>query len=117
VDPRTEATAEVRGSLLNRFVVDNVAVVHFPHPPLVDQEVGMADYLGEGEEGLGDGDVAPDRLGQLVAAAGLLGNQLVDLLLAALVLGDPVVDQGNVVDYRLAAAVAYGADDEQHPLS
>ena len=68
----------------------------------------MADHLGEGEEGLGDGDVAPDRLGDLVAAARLLGDQLVDLLLAALVLGDAVVDQGDVVGDRLAVA---GEDD------
>ena len=80
----------------------------FAHPAFVDQQVGVADHLGEGEEGLGDGDVAPDRLGDLVAAARPLGDQAVDLLLAALVLGDAVVDQGDVVDDRLAVA---GEDD------
>jgi hypothetical protein len=68
----------------------------------------MADHLGESEEGLGDGDVAPDRLGDLVGVAGLLGDQLVDLLLAPVVLGDALVDQGGVVDDRLAVA---GEDD------
>ena len=68
----------------------------------------MADHLGEGEEGLGDGDVAPDRLRQLVAAARPLGDQPVDLLLAPLVLGQPLVDQGDVVGDRLAVA---GEDD------
>ncbi len=44
----------------------------------------------------------------LEAAARLLGDQLVDLLLAAIVLGDAVVDQGDVVGDRLAVA---GEDD------
>ena len=74
------------GSALGGFVADHLAVVGFAHPALVDQQVGVADHLGEGEEGLGDGDVAPDRLGDLVAAARLLGDQPVDLLLAPLVL-------------------------------
>ena len=52
----------------------------------------MADHLGEGEEGLSDGDVAPDGLRDLVGVVGLLGDQLVDLLLAAVVLGDAVID-------------------------
>ena len=70
---------------LGRFVADHAAVVGFAHPAFVDQQVGVADHLGEGEEGLGDGDVAPDRLRQLVAGARPLGDQAVDLLLAPLV--------------------------------
>jgi hypothetical protein len=46
--------------LLDRFVANDVAATHFPHLSLIDQEIGVADHLGEGEEGLGDGDVASD---------------------------------------------------------
>ncbi len=87
-----------------RFIADHLAVLDFAHAAFVDQQVGVADHLGEGEEGLGDGDVAPDRLRDLIAAARLLGDQPVDLLLAPLVLGEAVVDQGDVVDDRLAVA-------------
>src|SRR5215218_7055261 len=82
---------------LGRFVADHRVVIYFPHPPFVDEQVGVAYHLGEGEEGLGDGDVAPERLGDLVAAAGALGDQAVDLLLAAVVAVHPRVDQLGVV--------------------
>ncbi len=91
-----------------RLIADHLPVVEFPHALLVDQEVGVADHLREGEEGLGDGDVAPDRLRDLVAAPRSLGDQLEDLLLAPIVLGQAVVDQRGVVDDRLAMA---GEDD------
>ena len=91
-----------------RLEADHLAVVDLAHPALVDQQVDVADHLGEGEEGLGDGDVAPDRLGDLVAGARPLGDQAVDLLLAPLVLGEALVDQRDVVDDRLAVA---GEDD------
>ena len=81
---RPKSPCRYRASAAN-FVADHAAVVDFAHPPLVDQEVGVADHLGEGEEGLGDGDVAPDRLRQLVAGARPLRDQLEDLLLAPLV--------------------------------
>src|SRR4051794_41244317 len=77
--------------LTGRFIADNVTVVQLAHAFFVDEDVGVADHLGEGEEGLGDGDVAPDRLGQLVAGARALGDQAVDLLLAAVVRGEAAV--------------------------
>jgi hypothetical protein len=58
VNPRTEVTTSVRGVLLDLFVADHLAVVRFLRPLLVDQEVGVTDHLGEGEESLGYGDVA-----------------------------------------------------------
>jgi hypothetical protein len=75
-----------------------------------EQIPGRVDCLVRGS--LLDGpivdDVAPDRLGDLIGVAGLLGDQLVDLLLAPVVLGDAVVDQGDVVSDRVAVA---GEDD------
>ena len=52
--------------------------------PAVDQQVDVADHLREGEEGLGDGDVAPELLGELVGGARPLGDQAAQLLLAPL---------------------------------
>ena len=40
----------------------------------------MPQDLGEGEVGLGDGDIAPDLVGDLVGGSRLLGDQAVDLL-------------------------------------
>ena len=57
----------------------------------------MADHLREGQERLGDRDVAPQRLGHLVRRPRLLGDQPVDLLGAALVHREALVDQRGVV--------------------
>src|SRR5690349_15938425 len=95
------AAASTLAALVHRLIPHDIPVLDFPDPAFVDQQIGVADHLGEGEEGLGDGDVAPDRLCDLVAGAGLVGDQAVDLLLAALVLGEAIVDQGDVVDDRV----------------
>ncbi len=60
------------GTLLNPSEANQVAVVGLPDAPLGDQQVEVADHLREGQEGLGDGDVAPQLLGDLVGRAGAL---------------------------------------------
>ena len=64
----------------------------------------MPEHLGERQVGLRDRDVAEQRLRELVAAARLLGDQLVDLLRPPAVELEPLVDQGDVVGDRLAVA-------------
>ena len=68
----------------------------------------MADHLREGEERLGHRDVAPERLGELVARAGALGDQAVELLRPPLVKSEALVDERGVVRDRLAVP---GQDD------
>ena len=60
--------------------------------PLVDQQVDVADHLGQRQERLGHRDVAPQLLGKLVAGARPLGDQLVDLLGAPARVSEALVD-------------------------
>jgi hypothetical protein len=74
----------------------------------------VPDHLGEGQECLGDGDVSPDRLGELVPGPRLLGDQGVELLGATLIHREALVDQRDVVGDRLAVA---GEDDLRRQLA
>ena len=62
------------------------------------------EHLAEREVGLRDGDVAPQRLRDLVRGQRLLGEQAVDLARAALVHREALVDQRRVVGERVAVA-------------
>ena len=72
---------------------DDAAVGDLADHARVDQQVDVADDLREGQERLGDRDVAPQLLGELVGGPRLLGDQAVELLGAALVQREPLVDQ------------------------
>src|SRR5881397_3995330 len=89
-------------SAARRLVADHVANLDLAGPAVVDQQVEMTDHLGEGQEGLPDGDVAPKLLRKLVSGARPLGYESVDLLGAAPVKLEPLVDQRDVVGDRLA---------------
>ena len=64
----------------------------------------MAEHLAEREVRLRDGDVAPQRLRDLVRGQRLLAEQPVDLARAALVHREALVDQRRVVAERVAVA-------------
>ena len=66
----------------------------------------MAEDLDERQVGLGHGDVAPQRLGELVGGARPFGDQAVELVGAAAVQREALVDQGAVVGDRVAVARA-----------
>src|SRR5919198_1033478 len=95
------STSSLR-TLLDSLEPDRVAVDGLPDPPLGRQEVDVTEHLGEGEEGLGHGDVAPQLLGDLVRRARALGNQPVDLLGPPAVHREALVDQPAMVGDRLA---------------
>src|SRR5688572_28312485 len=63
-----------RGTLLNPPEANQVTIVRLPGAPLGDQQVEVADHLREGQEGLGDGDVAPELLGDLIRGPGAVGD-------------------------------------------
>src|SRR5882724_12761915 len=58
--------------IAGRLVANDPSVLDLTHPSVVDQQVEVADHLREGEERLGDRDVAPQRLGQVIARPRLL---------------------------------------------
>ena len=64
----------------------------------------MPEHLRQRQVGLGDGDVAPQLDRDLVRGARLGGDQAVDLLGAAVVHAEALVDQRGVVGDRLAVA-------------
>ena len=72
------------------------------HAPLVGEQVEVAEHLGQGQVGLRDGDVAPQRLRDLVGRARPLGEQPVDLVGAPAVQLEALVDQRAVVGDRVA---------------
>ncbi len=53
------------------FIAHDFPVLDFSNHALVHQEVDVSDHLREGQERLRDRDVAPERLGDLVAGPGL----------------------------------------------
>ena len=64
----------------------------------------MAENFRQGEVGLRDGDVAEQRLREVVAGARPLSNEVVDLVGAAAVELEALVDQRDVVGDGLAVA-------------
>src|SRR5437867_3882871 len=83
---------------------DQPVVGDLAHPTVRDQQVDVPNHLGEGEKGLGDGHVSPELLGDLVGRVRALGDQGEDLLGAAAVQLEALVDQGSVIGDRLAVA-------------
>ena len=80
-------------SIAGRLVANYLSVLHLTHASVVDQQVEVADHLREGEERLGDRDVAPQRLCQVIARPRLLGDQAVELLGPSFVQGKAVGDR------------------------
>ncbi len=62
----------------------------------------MPEHLAEREERLGHRDVAPQGLSQLIGAARALGDQAGQLVRAAAVKREALVDQRSVVGDRVA---------------
>ena len=91
-------------TLLDRLEPDDVAVGYLADAPLVGQQVDVAEHLRERQEGLGHGDVAPQLLGDLVRRARALGDQPEDLLGAAAVKREALVDQRPMVGDRARRA-------------
>ena len=58
---------------------DDAVALDLAHAAVLQQQVDVAEHLGQRQVGLRDGDVAEQRLRELVAGARLLGDQLVDL--------------------------------------
>src|SRR5215218_4347563 len=87
----TPPTPPAAGTLPDRLEPDQLAVRDLAHASLVGQQVEVPEHLGQGEEGLGHGDVSPQLLGQLVRAPGTLGDQPEDLLGPAPVERQPLV--------------------------
>ena len=59
---------------------DHAVALDLAHAAVVQQQVDVAEHLGERQVGLRDRDVAEQRLRELVAGARALGDQAVDLL-------------------------------------
>ena len=72
--------------------------------PSAQQQVDVPEHLRQRQVGLRDGDVSPQLLGDLVGGARLRGDQAADLLGAARVQAEALVDQRDVVGDRLAVA-------------
>ena len=79
---------------------------------LLEQQVDVAEHLAQRQVGLGDRDVAPQRLRDLVRRARPLGDQPADLARAPLVQREALVDQLDVVGDRVAVA---GEDELERP--
>ena len=72
--------------------------------PVRDEEVHVADHLRQRQVRLGHRDVSPDLPGDLVRRARLLADEPEDLVLAAVVQPEALVDQRAVVGDRIAVA-------------
>ncbi len=86
-----------RSSARARPEAHDAVVLVFDHPSVAEQQVDVPEHLRERQVGLRDGDVAPQLLGDLVGGSRLCGDQAVDLLGAALVQAEALVDQRDVV--------------------
>ena len=87
-----------------RLEAHDVPVGRLADQPGVDQQVDVPDDLREREEGLGDRDVAPQLLGELVCGARALLDQPAQLLGPPPVQLEALVDERDVVGDRLAMA-------------
>src|SRR5436190_21073825 len=54
------------GTLPNRREANQVSIAHLTDAPIGDQQIDVADHLGQGEEGLRDRDIPPELLRDLV---------------------------------------------------
>src|SRR5436190_1131968 len=94
---RGGASVAVVTPRLYRLEPDQPSGGDLAHPTVRDQQVDVPDHLRQGEEGLSDGDVPPELLGDLVGRARPLGDQGEDLFRAAPVELEALVDQGPVI--------------------
>ena len=95
---------------LRRLEHAHAVTLDLPRPARVQQHVHVAQHLAEREVSLGDRDVAPERLSDLVRRAWPLGDKPVDLAGAPLVKREALVDQRAVVGDRLAVARKHQLD-------
>src|SRR5262245_34509959 len=81
------------GTLGEGSEANQVAVMGLASTPVRDQQVDVAQHLREGQERLGDRDVAPQLLGDLIRGAGTLADQAKDPIRATAVEREALVDQ------------------------
>src|SRR3954463_9158154 len=108
--PRAPADATIPAMGLPQTTHSRSAEYHRPailvldHAPLGEQDVRVAQHLRQGEERLRHGDVAPERLRDVVRRARPFRYEREDLVGPARVQGEAAVDQRAVVLDRVAVA-------------
>ena len=92
-------------SLRSASKYDDAVPLDLAHAAVVQQQVDVAEHLGQRQVGLRDRDVAEQRLRELVAGARALGDQARrSSPRAGAWNSKPLVDQRDVVGDRLAVA-------------
>src|SRR4051794_11097543 len=97
-------------SISGRREVDYAADLPLLRLPALLQQVDVPQPLAQREVGRGDGDVAPDRLRDVMGGARLLAEEAEDLRRPPLVHGEALVDQGGV-PVELVAVAGQDAGD------
>src|SRR5215210_7198116 len=99
-----EPATPLAAKLPDRLEANHLTGGKLVHASLIGVQVDVPEHLREGQERLGDGDVAPQLLGDLIGGARPLRDQLEDLLRPPPVKRDALVDQGAVVGDRVAVS-------------